>query len=137
MRHIIVALLAAALVGCASAPAPTAVSAEDVKALAGSWQGWLVTERGFGLINLDIRADGSFEVSGRSVRATGILAVVGGQVRFDGTGPWRGTLVPEGAGARRSLRLERDDRLYRGTLRPSPPLSLTSDPVTARLAFDG
>ena len=26
--------------------------------------------------------------------------------------PWRGTLVPEG----RALRLERDDRLYRGTL---------------------
>jgi hypothetical protein len=118
MRHIVVALLAATLFGCASAPAPTAVSAEDIKALAGSWQGWLVTEQGFNLINLDIRADGSFEVSGRSVRASGILAVTDGQLRFDGTGPWRGTLVPEGAGTRRSLRLERDDRLYRGTLHP-------------------
>jgi hypothetical protein len=118
MRHIVVAVLAAALVGCASAPAPLAVSQEDVKALAGSWQGWLMTEQGFNLINLDIRADGSFEVRGRSVRASGILAVTDGQLRFDGTGPWRGTLVPEGAGARRSLRLERDDRLYRGTLHP-------------------
>jgi hypothetical protein len=118
MRRIIVALLAATLVGCASAPAPTGVSAEDVKALAGSWQGWLITERGFNLINLDIRADGSFEVSGRSVRASGILVVTDGQLRFDGTGPWRGTLVPEGAGERRALRLERDDRLYRGTLHP-------------------
>lgn len=118
MRRIILALLAATLVGCASAPAPTAVSAEDVKVLAGSWQGWLITERGFNLINLDIRADGSFEVSGRSVRASGILVVTDGQLRFDGTGPWRGTLVPEGAGERRALRLERDDRLYRGTLHP-------------------
>ena len=118
MRDIVVALLAAILIGCASAPAPTAVSAEDIKALAGSWQGWLVTEQGFNLINLDIRADGSFEVTGRSVRASGILAVTDGQLRFDGTGPWRGTIVPEGVGARRSLRLERDDRLYRGTLHP-------------------
>jgi len=118
MRRIIVALLAAALFGCASAPAPAAVSAEDVKALAGSWQGWLITERGFNLIIFDIRADGSFEVSGRSVRASGILGVTDGQLRFDGTGPWRGTLVPEGAGERRALRLERDDRLYRGTLHP-------------------
>ena len=118
MRHMIVVLLAATLVGCASAPAPTAVSAEDVTALAGSWQGWLITERGFNLISLNIRADGSFEVSGRSVRASGILVVTDGQLRFDGTGPWRGTLVPEGAGERRALRLERDDRLYRGTLHP-------------------
>jgi hypothetical protein len=57
-------------------------------------------------------------VSGRSVRASGILAVTDGQLRFDGTGPWRGTLVPEGTGERRALRLERDDRLYRGTLHP-------------------
>jgi hypothetical protein len=118
MRHVIAVLLAATLVGCASAPAPTAVSADDVKALAGSWQGWLITERGFNLINFEIRADGSFEVSGRSVRASGILAVTDGQLRFDGTGPWRGTLVPEGTGERRALRLERDDRLYRGTLHP-------------------
>lgn len=118
MRHLIVVLLAATLVGCASAPAPTAVSGEDVKALAGSWQGWLVTEQGFNLINFEIRADGSFEVSGRSVRASGILAVADGQLRFDGTGSWRGTLVPEGTGERRALRLERDDRLYRGTLHP-------------------
>ena len=51
----------------------------DVKALTGTWQGWLVTERGFNLITFEIRADGSFEVSGRSVRASGILAVTDGQ----------------------------------------------------------
>lgn len=116
MRYVAVLVLAVAVVGCASAPATTAISPEDVKALAGSWQGWLVTERGFNLINFDIRADGTFEVSGRSVRGSGVLIVTDGGLRFDGTGPWRGTLVPEGAGEPRALRLERDDRLYRGTL---------------------
>jgi hypothetical protein len=29
---------------------------------------------------------------------------------------WRGTLVPEGPGERRVLRINRDDRAYRGTL---------------------
>jgi hypothetical protein len=118
MRQIIAVLVIATLAGCASVPSSTPVSVEDVKALTGTWQGWLVTERGFNLINFEIRADGSFEVSGRSVRASGILAVTDGQLRFDGTGPWRGTLVPEGTGDRRALRLERDDRLYRGTLHP-------------------
>src|SRR6267143_139174 len=96
MRHIIAVLVIATLAGCASVPTPTPVSVDDVKALTGTWQGWLVTERGFNLINFEIRADGSFEV----------------------TGLWRGTLVPEGTGERRALRLERDDRLYRGTLHP-------------------
>lgn len=86
--------------------------------MTGTWQGWLVTERSFNLINLEIRADGSFEVSGTWVRASGILMVTDGRLRFDGTGLWRGTLVPEGTGERRALRLERDDRLYRGTLHP-------------------
>ena len=56
--------------------------------LTGTWQGWLVTERGFRLINFDIRADGSFEVSAPSACATGILVVSDGRLRFDGTGPW-------------------------------------------------
>ena len=113
MRHIIVAaLLLVSLVGCASGPARTTVSAEDIQGLAGTWQGWLATEQSFNLVNLEIRADGSFEVSGRWVRGSGILVVADGKLRFDGTGPWRGTLTPEGG----TLRLERDDRLYRGTL---------------------
>jgi hypothetical protein len=118
MRQIIGVLVIATLAGCASVSSPTPVSVDDVKALTGTWQGWLVTERGFNLINFEILADGSFEVTGRSVRASGILAVTDGQLRFDGTGPWRGILVREGTGDRRALRLERDDRLYRGTLHP-------------------
>jgi len=125
MRSLVTAsILIAALAGCASGPGPIPVSVEDVTALAGTWQGWLVTERGFSLINLDIRADGSFEVSAPFIRATGLLVVTDGRLRFDGTGPWRGTLVPEGTGERRALRLERDDRLYRGTLHPVSPRSI-------------
>jgi hypothetical protein len=118
MRQIIAVLVIATLAGCASLPGPPPVSVDDVKALAGTWQGWLVTEQGFNLVHFEIRADGSFEVSGLWVRANGILVVADGRLRFDGTGLWRGTLVPEGTAERRALRLERDDRLYRGTLHP-------------------
>lgn len=106
------------IAGCASAPGPTSISVEDVAGLAGTWQGWLVTESGFSLVTFDVRGDGSFAISGTLVRATGLLVVTEGKLRFDGTGPWRGTLVPEGGGERRVLRIERDDRLYRGTLHP-------------------
>jgi hypothetical protein len=95
-----------------------------VSALAGSWQGWLVTDGGVSLISFDIRADGTFQVSGPLVRASGILAVADGALRFEGTGMWRGTLVPEGTGERRVLRIQRDDRLYRGTLHPISPTGL-------------
>src|SRR6266849_446536 len=98
MRQIFAGVLIAALAGCASMPGLTRVSVEDVKALTGTWQGWLVTERGFNRINFEIRADGSFEVSGAWVRGSGVLVVTDGRLRFDGTGPWRGSLVPEGAG---------------------------------------
>lgn len=120
MRVVPAVVLIAALAGCASAPGSRPLSAEDVTALAGTWQGWLVTEGGFNLVTLAIHADGSFEVSAPLVRASGLLVVTDGRLRFDGTGAWRGTLVPEGAGERRSLRIERDDRLYRGILRPIP-----------------
>lgn len=124
MRVVLAAVLVAAFAGCASAPGSTALSPEDVTALTGSWQGWLVTEGGFSLVTIDIRADGSFEVSAPLVRASGLLVASDGRLRFDGTGPWRGTLVPEGTGEHRSLRIERDDRLYRGTLRPVSPRSV-------------
>lgn len=118
---VLIATLAAAPTGCTSAPPSTAVSPEDVRALTGSWQGWLVTEGNFSLVTVDIREDGSFEVRAPLIHATGLLVTGDGRLRFDGTGAWRGTLVPEGSGTRRTLRIERDDRLYRGTLRPVSP----------------
>lgn len=116
MREILALVLVIA--GAACVTAPVSVSSDDVSALAGSWQGWLVTDGGFNLISFDIRADGTFQVSGPLVRASGILVIADGTLRFDGTGMWRGTLVPEGTGKRRVLRIQRDDRLYRGTLHP-------------------
>ena len=116
MRVMLALVLMIAGVGCTTAP--VSVSPDDVSALAGSWQGWLVTDQGFNLIRFDIRADGSFQVSGPLVLASGILVVADGALRFDGSGMWRGTLVPEGTGDRRVLRIQRDDRLYRGTLHP-------------------
>jgi hypothetical protein len=116
MRVILLLVLMVAIAGCATAP--VSVSPDDVSALAGSWQGWLVTDGGVSLISFDIRGDGTFQVSGPLVRASGILVVADGALRFDGTGMWQGTLVPEGLGERRVLRIQRDDRLYRGTLHP-------------------
>jgi hypothetical protein len=104
--------------GCARTPRATAAP-PDIKALTGSWQGWLVTEQDFTLVRFDIREDGTFEVTGPRIRAAGSLALVGGLVRFSGTGLWQGYLTSAPPGAGRALRLERDDRLYRGTLRPA------------------
>ena len=50
------------------------------------WQGWLVTEQDFTLVRFDIHEDGTFEVTGPRIRATGSLTLVGGLVRFSGTG---------------------------------------------------
>ncbi|HEY7040846.1 MAG TPA: hypothetical protein VID28_18415 [Methylomirabilota bacterium] len=119
MRVILLLVLTIAAAGCTTAP--VSVSPDDVSALAGSWQGWLVTDGGVSPIRFDIRADGTFQVSGPLVRASGILVVVDGALRFDGTGMWRGALVPEGTAERRVLRIQRDDRLYRGTLHPISP----------------
>ena len=52
MGRVGVLLLFLGLVGCASVPTPTPLApapAEEVKELAGAWQGWLVTERSFAL----------------------------------------------------------------------------------------
>ena len=122
MGKLMAVVVAVGLAGCMPAPAaPRAmttspVSAEQAKELAGTWQGWLVTERSFALFNFEIRADGSFEVSGGWTKAEGVLLNADGALRFDGNGLWRGSLVPEQRGGYLTLRLERDDRLVRGYL---------------------
>jgi hypothetical protein len=121
MGRVGVLLLFLGLVGCASVPTPTSlapVPAEEVKELAGAWQGWLVTERSFALFTLVITDDGTFEVTGQWTKARGVLLVADGTLRFDGTGAWRGTLAVERRRGERALRVERDDRLVRGYLRP-------------------
>ena len=97
--------------GCATvSPAP------DVESLTGTWTGWIVGDRDFTPATLEIRADGTFELSGARValvrRVTGTIAARDGGLRLDGSGGWHGTLTVSGAPARRTLRLDRDDRLY-------------------------
>ena len=121
MRWLVVLLIAGSLVGCMSTTAPTSVaplSADKARELAGVWQGWLVTERSFALFTFEIRPDGTFEVTGPWTKAQGILVVADGTLRFDGSGSWRGTLAEhDHRGPDRALKLERDDRLIRGSLR--------------------
>ena len=117
MRSMIPGLLMLALAGCGTARTGSAPQVEP-RDIAGKWQGWLVTERSFALYNLDIKADGTFEVTGQWTWAQGVLIATDGGLRFDGTGAWRGTLVLEQRGRQSTLRLERDDRLVRGYLHP-------------------
>lgn len=120
MARLVSLLVAISLVGCMSAPATSVspVPRGEIETLTGTWQGWLITERSFVLFNLDIKNDGTFEVRGRWTPAAGVLVVADSQLRFDGTGVWRGTLTLKGSGDQRVLRLERDDRLVRGNLHP-------------------
>ncbi len=120
MARLVSMLVAISLAGCMSAPTTSLLPAprEEIEKLTGTWQGWLITERSFVLFNLDIKNDGTFEVRGPWTRATGVLVVADRQVRFDGTGVWRGTLTLKRSGDQRVLRLERDDRLVRGNLHP-------------------
>ncbi len=89
---------------------------EDVKALTGMWRGWIVTGRDFTPATLEIHSDAVFEISGFRVGVvrgvTGTLAVRDGNLRLEGSGGWRGTVIISGPTKRRVLRIERDDRLY-------------------------
>src|SRR5262249_8984103 len=119
MRPLLVVLLAVSLPGCLSVPLSSSVvpvSPEKARDLAGVWQGWLVTERSFGLYTLEIRSDGTFDVTGPWTKARGVLLFADGTLRFDGTGPWRGTLAEQDGARGRALKVERDDRLMRGSL---------------------
>jgi hypothetical protein len=121
MARLVSWLVAMSLVGCMSAPPATSLlpaPRAEIEKLTGTWQGWLITERSFALFDLTIKNDGTFEVRGPWTRAAGVLVVADGQLRFDGTGVWRGTLTLAATGDHRVLRLERDDRLVRGNLHP-------------------
>ncbi len=121
MTRVTSLLVALSLVSCMLAPPVRPLlpaPPELIDTLTGTWQGWLITERSFALFDLTIRNDGTFEVRGPWTRATGVLVVMDDQLRFDGTGVWRGTLALKGSGDQRVLWLERDDRLVRGNLHP-------------------
>ncbi len=117
MRQTVISILALIVMGCSGAATRPPVAEMDVPKLAGTWQGWLVGEQGsFTLVNMDIKPDGAFQITGQWIRANGVLLITDGRLRFDGTGAWRGSLSPSEDARRPALALERDDRQYRGSL---------------------
>jgi hypothetical protein len=109
-----VALVALLLAGCASVPSAMRTP-EDLQSLAGTWQGWVVTSLDFAPAVLEIRADGTFEMSGMRTSdlrtVTGTLILSDGTLRLDGAGNWRGTVAISRLGRKRVLTIERDDQL--------------------------
>jgi hypothetical protein len=119
-RFGLVWLLVVVLAGCATASRPSA-GAQEPNEMIGSWHGWLIKARSFDWINLDIRSDGSFELSGEwGIRSSGILVVRDRAVRFEGSRAWRGTLVLSNSPAGPILKLEHDNRTERATLSLAP-----------------
>jgi hypothetical protein len=121
------ALVGLLVAGCASAPSAMR-NAEDLKSLAGTWRGWIVASADFAPAVLEIRADGTFEMSGMRTSdlrtVTGTLIFSDGALRLDGTGNWRGTVTVSDAGSKRVLTIERDDRLSSARFTAaSPPVS--------------
>lgn len=90
------ATIVLALVFTLLGPAAHALEPDDIKNLAGKWDGFATggTFRGNNPIQMTIDPDGSFSISGRTV-GTGKLSVVDGKGVFtaqgpngDGDGPW-------------------------------------------------
>jgi hypothetical protein len=120
-RSCLVLLLAFVAAGCATTSRQPAV-AQNPSEMTGSWHGWLIKARGFDWINLDIRRDGSFELSGGwGIQSAGVLVVRHGTVRFEGSRAWRGTLVLVSSPAGQALKLQHDNRTEYGTLHREPP----------------
>jgi hypothetical protein len=109
----------------------------------GSWHGWLINARSFDWINLDIRNDGSFELSGEwGIQSSGTLVIRDGTVRFEGSRAWRGTLVLASSPAGPILKLTHDTQtahaiLHRATrsrdrIRVSSALAFSVNPTRMR-----
>jgi hypothetical protein len=112
MRIRRLALLGGLLVaGCA-----TTAPSLDERGVTGTWQGWIIGERDFTPVSMEIRADGTFTMSavrlGVARQVTGVVAVREGRPRIEGSGGWHGTMTVSGAPPHRALKIERDDRLY-------------------------
>jgi hypothetical protein len=119
MRRSAVTLLSVLVItGCMTTSSSLQSSvAQDPNQMVGSWHGWLIKPSSFGSINLDIRNDRSFELSGDwGIQSSGLLVVRDGKVRFDGSRAWRGTLVLASSPRGPVLKLERDDQTEHGIL---------------------
>jgi hypothetical protein len=103
--------------GCATTHLDTS-EPQDMHRMVGLWQGWLITPMSFTQINLDIRDDGSFDLTGDwGIQSAGTLMTSGKETWFNGSRGWRGILRPVDTARGPALDLELDDRLERATLR--------------------
>jgi zinc/manganese transport system permease protein len=98
-----------AVQGCASVTRVT-----EVRQVVGVWEGWLVGPNDARPAVLAIREDRTFDLDARLISVTGVLKLADGALGFEGGGPWHGTLALSGDSGRRTLRLERADRGFRG-----------------------
>jgi hypothetical protein len=135
-RSALALLLVFVVAGCATTSRQSAV-AQVPNEMIGSWHGWLIKGRSFDWINLDIRSDGSFELSGEwGIQSGGILVVRDGTVRFEGSRAWRGTLVLGSSPAGPVLKLEHDNRTEHATLhRETQPVDDPRRGTRGRPAF--
>jgi hypothetical protein len=105
------------LSGCATGD--VAITQPDEPAqIAGTWQGYLMGQKSFLLITMNVRAGGTADITGESfIRATGKVAMVDGKLWLDASAGWYGALVLLGRGDQRFLKIERYDQQYPGRLR--------------------
>jgi hypothetical protein len=117
LRHAALALLIAMFAGCATGEV-VGTQPDSPGQIAGTWQGYLMGQKGFFLITMVVRPDGAVNITGESfISATGKVAMVDGRLWLDATAGWSGPLVLVQHGDRRFLKIERSDKQYPGTLR--------------------
>jgi hypothetical protein len=116
-RHVACVVLIAMLAGCATGEV-VGTQPDSPGQIAGTWQGYLMGQKGFFLVTMVVRPDGAVNLTGESfISATGKVALVDGKLWLDATAGWSGTLVLIQRGDGRFLKIERSDKQYPGRLR--------------------
>jgi len=115
-RLIALVLLLATLTACASADVVGPPEAPGQ--IAGTWQGYLMGQKGFFLLTMVIQPDGAVSITGESfISASGKVTLVDGRLWLDATAGWYGPLVLMERDGQRFLRIDRYDKQYPGRLR--------------------
>ena len=117
LRHAAFVVLIATFAGCATGEV-VSTQPDSPGQVAGTWQGYLMGQKGFFLVTMVVRPDGAVNITGESfISAAGKVALVDGKLWLDATAGWYGPLVLVQRGDRRFLKIERYDKQYPGTLR--------------------
>ncbi|MGH7331398.1 MAG: hypothetical protein ACREKS_01365 [Candidatus Rokuibacteriota bacterium] len=94
-RSILVGVVALAMLGCASSGWPKFIGHDDVKSVAGAWQGGLIGQTG-GLLamGLTVNTDGSYVTTAEAYSSQGTASVRDGTLVFQPAGTAGGS-APE------------------------------------------